>query len=297
MRFGFSVLHYQSIEETKQCVSSILEVVPDAEVVVVDNASPNRSGDILRQLYDSVSNVTCISSYKNVGFARGNNLGYSFLRNKCKCDFISCINNDTLIYTKDFQNEVLEEFYLSNFAVMAPLVRLRDNSIQSFNPKLFEVQHYRLELDNWLKNQSYLDYLQTKGILTKLLLFYPKIASILRKVKQKFSSKYKDRLENVVLHGCFLIFSPRFIENFETAFDERTFMYREEELLYLRNIEYNLKTVYNPNIEVLHLEDVATNSIFQNQQSKYLFQRQEQITSLKILINELERVINGKSDY
>ena len=50
-KIGFVVLHYNSEVETKNCVNSILQHVPDSYIVVVDNASPNNSGKNLMEFY------------------------------------------------------------------------------------------------------------------------------------------------------------------------------------------------------------------------------------------------------
>lgn len=289
MKIGFEVLHYQSIEDTINCVNSILRNIPSAIITIVDNNSPNQSGEELTHIYNGNKQVHCILLKENFGFAGGNNAGYKWLRDNYSFDFICCINNDTLV-KYDF-TEILEKEYInSKFDILAPLVKLKDGSIQSFNPTLHDLDYYKNELDLWKINKTIDEYARSKDLLTRLLLKHPVAAAHARKIKQKVRCSYKNRMEDVVLHGCFLIFSRKYIDLFETAFDPRTFMYREEELLFLRVIRNGLKTVYSTDFEIVHLEDSATNSVYKNSSEKYLFMRKNQILSLNIILDELTSV-------
>ncbi|EMF0409107.1 glycosyltransferase, partial [Enterococcus faecium] len=71
---GFEVLHYETINETIQCVESILSNVINPVIVVVDNASSNNSGNELIEKFKSYDNVFVLINEKNLGFAKGNNI-------------------------------------------------------------------------------------------------------------------------------------------------------------------------------------------------------------------------------
>ena len=85
-----------------------------------------------------------------------------------------------------------------------------------------------------------------------------------------------------------MVFSPSYMEQYEEAFDPRTFLYKEEELVYLRCRKNGLKTVYNPELQIRHLEDVSTNSVSSSRRKKIMFWLENQIDSLNILIAELK---------
>ena len=63
-----------------------------------------------------------------------------------------------------------------------------------------------------------------------------------------------------------VLFSLQDIFQYQEAFNPKTFLYKEEELLYLRCKKADLKIVYNPKLIIKHLEDAATNSV--NRQKK-----------------------------
>lgn len=295
MKLGFSVLHYQLSDITINCVNSILKNIDDVEIVIVDNCSPNNSGSLLEKHFESFLNVKCIKTKTNLGFAKGNNLGYSYLKS-IDCDYICCVNNDIIITQLNFKNVLQDEFINNRFAVLAPKVFIKDKSVQSFNPVLESVKYYEEELSKWELSSSFKEYYSQKNYLTKLMINYPNLGSNLRKIKQKLFNVSDKPLENIVLHGCFLVFSPIFIEQFDDAFDSRTFMYREEELLFIKVKLHGMKTLYSPSISIIHLEDLSTDSVLNNNVEKFNFMKSNQILSLKILINTLKQAENNKEN-
>lgn len=288
---GFEILHYQTIEDTIACIESILEFVPNSVIVVVDNASPNGSGGVLARRYAHNYNITIIHSQQNEGFANGNNIGYKYLKENYDCNYICCVNNDTLIIENGFQ-ECIEKIYDDyGFGVLAPKVIMKDGSIQNFNPQLHEKSYYEQEIRILEESPNYRSYLKNKGMISVLFDRYPSLMKFIRRIKQKIRKPYSSLMQNVVLHGCFLIFSKSFIELFEEPFNNRTFMYREEELLYLRTQKAGLLTLYCEEISILHKEDASTNATYNDKESKYQFMKKNQIASTKILLEELR---NGR---
>ena len=88
-------------------------------------------------------------------------------------------------------------------------------------------------------------------------------------------------MNNVELHGSFLIFSPEYIEKFD-GLDDRTFMYCEEEFLFARCMFNNLKTRFNPAICILHNEVENRKASILQQRKKRLFRVKNCLKSLKI---------------
>lgn len=292
MNIGFEILHYQSIEDTKKCVVSILEYIDNPTIVVVDNASPNKSGIKLQNLYKDSLNITVLLLDTNIGFAGGNNIGYRYLRNNFNCDYICCINNDTQLLEYGFEDEIDNLFSKYCFGVFAPAVKLTDGSIQSFNPRIRKMDYYENEIANYKQATTLKEYQKNIHGIGALFIYFPKMMRSVRKIKQRIKPPYPYAMENVVLHGCFLVFSKLFIEKYEEAFCPKTFMYREEELLYIKTRSAGMKTLYCGAIKILHNEDSATNYSFPDKEEKYQFMRENQIRSTKILIEELRKKKN-----
>jgi GT2 family glycosyltransferase len=94
--------------------------------------------------------------------------------------------------------------------------------------------------------------------------------------------------QDVLIHGCCLIFSEEYINIFD-GLDDRTFLYGEEPLLYLRLKKHKLLSVYNPDLKIKHLEDISTNYSIPDFNKRREMQYKNMITSCKIIISELKK--------
>lgn len=87
------IVNYNGGECIAGCLDSIrARVSGEYEVIVVDNASPDRSADIVEQRYPWVLLIRC---KRNLGFAVANNIGAW----QAKGDLILLMNNDTVLMT------------------------------------------------------------------------------------------------------------------------------------------------------------------------------------------------------
>ena len=78
----YVILHYQNIEVTQECVEKLKRIIQkESKIVVIDNASPNGSGEKLLNYFASDGMVIVLKNKDNVGFARGNNAGYQYAKN------------------------------------------------------------------------------------------------------------------------------------------------------------------------------------------------------------------------
>ena len=201
-------------------------------------------------------------------------------------------NNDTYLIDCNFFDLIEKEYDKSGFAVLGPKIILPDNKINDVILHLPTIKEVKKQLRN-VRINYYTNLLFINGL-------YFNIKKIFKKILLKFkiikSSNYhadpNKRYEGLVLHGSFLIFSKKYIEKFD-GLNDRTFLYREEELLALRLKQSNLKSVYNPKIEIFHNEDSATNAISKNNRRKQLFVWKNMISSTKVLLNEMNTSESG----
>lgn len=275
-KIGFVILHYNSYKETIQCAKSIVHKLDtkEYEIVVVDNCSPNKSLPIVQEALKEYEKISFIQLNKNEGFARGNNRGIDYARKKLKCDFVCCLNNDTEIIQDDFCKMIHDEYTNSHFAVLGPKIVLNDG----YNPTN---ENYQLTLQ---KLKSELKELQLAYLLTRM--YIGELIKKVRKKKQRITA-YDQRHENLVLHGCCLIFSPAFFEKI-SGFYSGTFMFREEEFLYVMVKQNHLTMVYNPRLLIRHYEDSATDTVYKTSRTKSLFHLKNSIDSTKLLIKYAE---------
>ena len=265
----FVILHYQAVEETRACVESILNNYKKVRIVVVDNASPNKSGIELKEEYANNRRVEGLLSDQNLGFARGNNLGYRHAKDR-GADFVIQVNNDTIFDDPEFVNKIQTLYDEEHFAVLGPdVICLKDGTHQ--NPlKGFTVTKTSI-LVSIIKNCIGL-FLANFG------------ADTLIKRTDVYQPNWENPIDisksnSFVLQGCCYIFSRDYIEVMDGMF-EGTFMYYEEHILNYICRQKNLKMIYSPCLKLSHLRQASTSSAISSSKEKRKFKYRQSIHSL-----------------
>ncbi len=201
---SFLILHYQTEDDTIECVDSILDNVEydNYNIVIVDNGSPNNSGKQLDNKYKENVKIKVIISDKNLGFAKGNNLGFNYIKKHFDSDFIVMINNDTIIKDKDFLKGIIEEYYNSRYDILGPkIISLVDN--QNLNPGEFQFKNSK-QVNNSIYKINLLLFLEYIYLYKPIKRLY----KILKRTKGK-----NKNFSNTKLHGSCLIFSKDYIKS------------------------------------------------------------------------------------
>lgn len=275
------------------CINSIkTNIDTDSySIVLVDNPSPKQVAKKLIEYYQTDSTVDILCLENNVGFAKGNNFGIEFARKKYNPKYIVCLNNDTLLEQKNFYSCLESIYNEGNPAVIGPKIILKNNTVQPVISNLMTLAEYISQL-NKLENyygkwQNFIQIVKNQMLKNHLIQFFNKIRHKIIHKPQNMCDPLTIHTD-VVLHGCCLIFTPIFFAKLK-GFFSGTFLFREEELLFLLIKENNLHNVYNPNLSIRHLEDVSTDSVYKGNSAKQRFMRANQIKSLKILIDVMKQ--------
>lgn len=87
------IVNYGTEELVSHCVASIMDKTEGVayEIIIVDNASPNKSFATLEEKYRDVDFIKCHELNDNIGFGRANNAGYKLSSGRN----IFCLNPDT----------------------------------------------------------------------------------------------------------------------------------------------------------------------------------------------------------
>ena len=256
----FVILHYLAIKETIDCVSSIQQNVcyDNYSIIIVDNGSGvEKDSERLQQLERDNSKVKLITLQSNLGFARGNNIGFEIAKKEYKADFIVLMNNDILIQQSDFCDVICQKYEKYHYAMMGPKVYLKDGTYRS-NP---------------MKPGRYKAYAQRAAQMITVLKY--------------FGTFFDEDTLNYKLHGCCLIFSREYIDKFN-GLNPNTFLYMEEDILFVRLRNNKLISLYSPDLWLTHLEDAATDKMMKSGKKKRRFIYKNHIKSYNALICEIK---------
>lgn len=94
-RTAVILLNYDNPSETAGCVQALLRSEVRPALVVVDNASPNRS-DIEAAIAD-YPGAWALHSRTNGGFGKGNNIGLRWAMDRTEAEFFFVLNNDARV--------------------------------------------------------------------------------------------------------------------------------------------------------------------------------------------------------
>ncbi|MDQ3292495.1 MAG: glycosyltransferase family 2 protein, partial [Bacteroidota bacterium] len=115
-------VNYNQARITCEMLASLRQITyPNIEVIVVDNASPTDSPEVIKELYPEVN---LIRSTQNLGYAGGNNLGILQAKGK----YLFFLNNDTEVEPGFL--EPLVEFFEKNpeAGIASPKIKYFDSN-------------------------------------------------------------------------------------------------------------------------------------------------------------------------
>ena len=285
-RCCFVVLHYQNIECTRKCIDSLCRLDDFAEIVIVDNASPNGSGKLLVKEYETVEFIHIIEAEQNLGFARGNNLGYEWARmNLDGINTILCINNDVVIEDKGFIKKISDYIEKNKCDVLG---------VDVYNPITDSHQ-------NPLRNRP-LEANDIKKLYFKLYKHYCIIWAkralgrviVPRNSKRKMidstsNNGWMTERTEPVLHGSCIIFCREYVKQEACAFLPDTFLYYEEDLLAIKCMKKKYRVFYYPGVSILHYEGKSTGSGL-DEFNRNIYKIRESKKSLRILMQYMEEL-------
>lgn len=277
----YVILHYNSIDSTRKCVDSILELqsakIPG--IVIVDNASPNKTGVVLEQLYGNKENVKVILLEENAGFAKGNNAGYHYAKHGMKAECIICANNDVYFIQKEFGTWVEKLCKECPADVIGPDIRTYNEVHQNpLRPGLLTETAFRKK---HMIKYGWLFYWKLRKIMPFLSMGERMGAEATR--RNILSRNYAGEQEKVVLQGACILFMKDYVTKEEEAFVPDTFMYMEEDLLAYKCLLRGYKVRYIPKGYVFHAESLSTEESYAKKADKQIFYYRECLKSEKVL--------------
>ncbi len=238
-RITIITINYNTEDLLKKLINCLLlQDYKKWELIIVNNSKDNIEIEkVIKKFGDKRIHLT--GTNKNLGYSRGNNLGFKYALDKKLIDnddVVLFTNEDIVIEDKKFLSKALHnlDFYKCGF--LGPKIINNDGS--------YMFPH--------LKKTGYLKCLLHMGNNGKIDNFFG-INRRLRKVSKP--------LEVFLLNGaCFFCRVSDFIEI--NMFDTNTFIYYEEELIFRRVYNERIKVIYDPEIIVFHEHSASVKKSF-----------------------------------
>ena len=201
------VLNYKNYQATIKCTNQLLLIGINI-VVIVDNGSANDSFAYLDNHFKSINNVIVLSCKDNKGYASGNNVALKYIAAKFKDNNdIFIVNPDTKV-TRDAVDQVSR--VLNSTANVGLVTTLRNSRPKSAWHHL--TPHRALLFNSWV----------IRWILFKF------------KIEEHQEYQIEESIQKVdVVQGAFFCVKQATFEAIG-FFDEGTFLFYEEEILYRR---------------------------------------------------------------
>lgn len=281
----FVVLHYNTVEDTERFITSVFDNIDTEsyQIVIVDNASPNGSGKIIKGRYKDSSKINVLLNDVNLGFAKGNNVGIAYAEKNFDPDFIVMTNSDTYLVQKDFYFQIKKEYEASNFFVLGPQI-ITPRGVVTTQAQIRQPYDRKqaLQMIRSTKYHLIVNYFGVAGILSG-------IRKLITNIKNADMSvaNMNDRRENVYLQGACLIFSKNYTSVYH-GINPLTYMYFEEEILFYEMTRDHRRTVYNPSIKMFHNSHGVTKETYRSKRKYTIFRARNQLESIRVLLKIID---------
>lgn len=232
MQLGIVILNYNNYRDTINCLDSILANSSVDKIVIVDNNSSDNSVEKIRNFIESNKNsqfdkFRFIINNKNLGYAKGNNIGLKYLVSK-KIKYIAVINSDILIRNNIFKKLCNKLSVDSSIGFISPLIFNTNNSID----------YTCMRYDSGIFNLIYKTFFNSNSNIN-----------------------FKDdEIKCDILSGAFLMASSNTWVEID-FFDENTFLYFEENILYEKLKFLRKKSIVLTDVFVIHLGGKSTSKV------------------------------------
>lgn len=257
-QLGIVILNYLNFEDVFECIETIKnQTLQNYQIVIVDNASPNGAYQQLEDKYRSDKKVDVIKTAKNLGFARGNNVGIKYLKEKYQLYNQLVINADTYFNQNDYFDQLMNYKIDKSCALIgtkiinkegynqSPLVSAITDSKIDASLDMFKKLVLKMKIPRWIRKLK-------NRILNKKVLEEIEISQESTIDKPTYLN-----LEEECLHGAALYFTEFYLKKYIDFFPE-TFLYREEDFLALVCQKTKMKQLYLPQLEIQHKEGAST---------------------------------------
>ncbi len=140
------IVSWNTRDLLRDCLKSIIDDPLVGRIVVVDNASHDGSATMVQTEFP---NVICMAESVNHGFAKGNNIGLSWLLAHQPAPYLCCLNPDTVVQPGALSTLVDALARHPQMVGCGPELRYGDGSLQSSRRRFPTLGTYLFESTPW----------------------------------------------------------------------------------------------------------------------------------------------------
>lgn len=228
--FVFIVLVYRNTQDLVEFFKSF--DIKSSKVIVVNSYYDEETKEIFKRIAEE--NNADFLNVPNNGYGSGNNRGIEYAKNNYLFKFLIVCNSDIKILQLSIQNIIPN-------VINAPKIITKRGRNQ--NP---HIPYY----------SKLIDYFKFKILQSKRVrfIYLPIAINKLSKGLFKLLSKFYTRCI-FAPHGAFIIFPYDFINIVSPLFNEKMFLFCEEDHIGMMARKFNCKICYNPKIVIYHKTD------------------------------------------
>jgi len=242
------VLNYNDHETTSDYLNRIENYAILDKIIVVDNSSFDESYNILKDRESE--KVIVIQTNKNEGYASGNNYGINYAEQKYSPRNIIISNPDIIVSENSLRKICMFLDSHDEYAAASGLIHDTNNRI---------VSNFAWKLPTY------------KDMMVNTFLIASKIYHKFSDSGQFYNEATINAASNIlnvgVLSGCFFVIKHKVFKEIG-YFDERTFLYNEENILAYKLNEIGFKQGVLISERIIHFQGLSINKNIKNWNDK-----------------------------
>lgn len=234
MKIFIVVLNWNQSKLTTDCINSLqklkLSKEEQVEIVIVDNGSTDTSLEVLKKISPKKIKTVTLETKNNYGFAGGNNFGIKYALDHF-ADYVMILNNDTTA-DPNLLNELLKP--------------MKNTKVGITSPKIYFAKGYEYKSKKYKKTELGKVIWYAGGKIDWKNIYGKNIG-----VDEVDKRQYEKEKEiDFATGACFLVRVKALKET--GLFNEKYFMYKEDEDLAMRMKKNGWKIVYEPKAILWH---------------------------------------------
>ncbi|MBP3769952.1 MAG: glycosyltransferase family 2 protein [Lachnospira sp.] len=234
------ILNYNDYKVTLEMINNIKNFDCLNYIIIVDNCSTDKSVEQIEPICNE--KIILLKAESNRGYAAGNNIGCKYAAEKLNVQNVIVSNPDIICSEEDMQKVI--DTLNSDTAMATGVIYNRDKSGKY---KIFSSFGWRVPMYKDLLTNCFLILYKLKRTRNRGIYF---------NYNELKNNKYL-RVEAVP--GCFFAIKSDVLKDID-YFDERTFLYYEENILGYKLKAENYKVIICTDAKVYHCENVYKNN-------------------------------------